>query len=109
MQATSKPDFAQTGALRSCSSRKYASTGRQLDHLGATEIACSSREHRAEGASNGSAWYAASVYVLRLGQAVFCRQALKRWPARRLCCKDWRQSEVGCRSAPIRRLLRNGG
>src|SRR3546814_1251931 len=21
----------------------------------------------------------------------------------RLCCKDWRQSEVGCRSAPIRR------
>lgn len=28
---------------------------------------------------------------------------------RRLCCKDWRQSEVGCRSAPIRRLLRNGG
>src|SRR3546814_20298754 len=26
----------------------------------------------------------------------------------RLCCKDWRQSEVGCRSAPIRRLLRNG-
>ncbi|WP_223865820.1 DUF4158 domain-containing protein, partial [Pseudomonas aeruginosa] len=31
---------------------------------------------------------------------------LSRW---RLCCKDWRQSEVGCRSAPIRRLLRNGG
>ncbi|UFM87853.1 hypothetical protein LO758_24475 [Pseudomonas aeruginosa] len=30
------------------------------------------------------------------------------YPAR-LCCKDWRQSEVGCRSAPIRRLLRNGG
>jgi hypothetical protein len=30
-------------------------------------------------------------------------------PSRRLCCKDWRQSEVGCRSAPIRRLLRNGG
>ncbi len=29
--------------------------------------------------------------------------------ADRLCCKDWRQSEVGCRSAPIRRLLRNGG
>lgn len=29
--------------------------------------------------------------------------------AARLCCKDWRQSEVGCRSAPIRRLLRNGG
>ncbi|QJJ51582.1 ATP-binding cassette domain-containing protein (plasmid) [Klebsiella pneumoniae] len=29
--------------------------------------------------------------------------------ALRLCCKDWRQSEVGCRSAPIRRLLRNGG
>ncbi|OYX96177.1 MAG: hypothetical protein B7X90_13895 [Novosphingobium sp. 17-62-19] len=29
--------------------------------------------------------------------------------APRLCCKDWRQSEVGCRSAPIRRLLRNGG
>ena len=29
--------------------------------------------------------------------------------AYRLCCKDWRQSEVGCRSAPIRRLLRNGG
>ncbi|MBO9380789.1 DUF1738 domain-containing protein [Sphingomonas histidinilytica] len=27
----------------------------------------------------------------------------------RLCCKDWRQSQVGCRSAPIRRLLRNGG
>src|SRR3546814_6401657 len=26
---------------------------------------------------------------------------------KRLCCKDWRQSEVGCRSAPIRRLLRN--
>ncbi|CAB0528788.1 integrase [Corynebacterium diphtheriae] len=33
------------------------------------------------------------------------RQALAAW----LCCKDWRQSEVGCRSAPIRRLLRNGG
>ena len=32
----------------------------------------------------------------------------KRHPGR-LCCKDWRQSEVGCRSAPIRRLLRNGG
>src|SRR3546814_5431053 len=31
------------------------------------------------------------------------------WLALRLCCKDWRQSEVGCRSAPIRRLLRNGG
>ncbi len=29
--------------------------------------------------------------------------------AKGLCCKDWRQSEVGCRSAPIRRLLRNGG
>ncbi|MAX13980.1 MAG: hypothetical protein CMN59_00500 [Sphingobium sp.] len=29
--------------------------------------------------------------------------------SRGLCCKDWRQSEVGCRSAPIRRLLRNGG
>ncbi len=29
--------------------------------------------------------------------------------SKRLCCKDWRQSEVGCRSAPIRRLLRNGG
>ncbi|MBO9380869.1 hypothetical protein GG804_29360 [Sphingomonas histidinilytica] len=28
---------------------------------------------------------------------------------KRLCCKDWRQSQVGCRSAPIRRLLRNGG
>src|SRR3546814_15500226 len=27
----------------------------------------------------------------------------------RLCCKDCRQSEVGCRSPPIRRLLRNGG
>src|SRR3546814_8997163 len=25
------------------------------------------------------------------------------WLALRLCCKDWRQSEVGCRSAPIRR------
>src|SRR3546814_16507076 len=31
------------------------------------------------------------------------------WLAMRLCCKDWRQSEVGGRSAPIRRLLRNGG
>ena len=30
-------------------------------------------------------------------------------PGEGLCCKDWRQSEVGCRSAPIRRLLRNGG
>ncbi|EDV7760365.1 hypothetical protein BEL54_005024 [Salmonella enterica subsp. enterica serovar Bredeney] len=30
-------------------------------------------------------------------------------PGGGLCCKDWRQSEVGCRSAPIRRLLRNGG
>src|SRR3546814_6857978 len=29
------------------------------------------------------------------------------WLALQLCCKDWRQSEVGCRSAPIRRLLRN--
>src|SRR3546814_18643683 len=26
-----------------------------------------------------------------------------------LCCNDWRQSEVGCRSAPTRRLLRTGG
>src|SRR3546814_9011012 len=24
------------------------------------------------------------------------------WLALRLCCKDWRQYEVGCRSAPIR-------
>jgi muconolactone delta-isomerase len=31
------------------------------------------------------------------------------WRVVGLCCKDWRQSEVGCRSAPIRRLLRNGG
>ena len=31
------------------------------------------------------------------------------WRLDGLCCKDWRQSEVGCRSAPIRRLLRNGG
>ncbi|MDV8122539.1 hypothetical protein [Pseudomonas aeruginosa] len=34
---------------------------------------------------------------------------LAQWFDHRLCCKDWRQSEVGCRSAPIRRLLRNGG
>src|SRR3546814_8285459 len=27
---------------------------------------------------------------------------------RRLCCKDWRQTAVGCRSAPIGRLLRKG-
>ena len=33
----------------------------------------------------------------------------RRTSVERLCCKDWRQSEVGCRSAPIRRLLRNGG
>jgi hypothetical protein len=33
----------------------------------------------------------------------------RRYGVKRLCCKDWRQSEVGCRSAPIRRLLRNGG
>src|SRR3546814_900929 len=26
-----------------------------------------------------------------------------------VCGEDWRESEVGCRSAPIRRLLRNGG
>src|SRR3546814_5155911 len=32
------------------------------------------------------------------------RAEQKRW----LCCKDWWQSEVGCRSAPIRRLLRTG-
>ena len=32
-----------------------------------------------------------------------------KWTIGGLCCKDWRQSEVGCRSAPIRRLLRNGG
>src|SRR3546814_16777417 len=31
------------------------------------------------------------------------------WLALRLCCKDWRQPEVGCRSAPNRRLLRNAG
>jgi AcrR family transcriptional regulator len=37
---------------------------------------------------------------------VFWRPTARIW---RLCCKDWRQSEVGCRSAPIRRLLRNGG
>ncbi|MDR6794868.1 hypothetical protein J2W89_004050 [Pseudarthrobacter oxydans] len=36
-------------------------------------------------------------------------QQLAQWHQGGLCCKDWRQSEVGCRSAPIRRLLRNGG
>src|SRR5699024_9633196 len=36
-------------------------------------------------------------------------EAFLSWLANGLCCKDWRQSEVGCRSAPIRRLLRNGG
>ena len=35
--------------------------------------------------------------------------SLREQLSRGLCCKDWRQSEVGCRSAPIRRLLRNGG
>lgn len=33
-------------------------------------------------------------------------QAYVHWVA---LLQDWRQSEVGCRSAPIRRLLRNGG
>ncbi|WP_430962799.1 recombinase family protein [Pseudomonas aeruginosa] len=37
------------------------------------------------------------------------RPELDKLLANGLCCKDWRQSEVGCRSAPIRRLLRNGG
>ncbi len=43
-----------------------------------------------------------------LGEAVLTPAAIS-MIADRLCCKDWRQSEVGCRSAPIRRLLRNGG
>ena len=42
------------------------------------------------------------------GQVGFILGAAER-PWGGLCCKDWRQSEVGCRSAPIRRLLRNGG
>ena len=57
----------------------------------------------------------------RLADAARVRDRLASGPAKlvgpglasadpcRLCCKDWRQSEVGCRSAPIRRLLRNGG
>ncbi len=42
-------------------------------------------------------------------QAVFTMKLEPELRAEWLCCKDWRQSEVGCRSAPIRRLLRNGG
>jgi endonuclease/exonuclease/phosphatase family metal-dependent hydrolase len=40
-----------------------------------------------------------------IGFTIYYRITRPGW----LCCKDWRQSEVGCRSAPIRRLLRNGG
>ena len=45
-------------------------------------------------------------YLHRFAEGIDARAAEF---AKRLCCKDWRQSEVGCRSAPIRRLLRNGG
>ncbi len=50
----------------------------------------------------------------RTGDATRLPELLSQIPASEelmtgLCCKDWRQSEVGCRSAPIRRLLRNGG
>ncbi len=44
-----------------------------------------------------------------LGAAMSCLTYAVTLTFFRLCCKDWRQSEVGCRSAPIRRLLRNGG
>jgi hypothetical protein len=52
-------------------------------------------------------WHAKGVTYLAEAKARRAaeQEAHRRW----LCCKDWRQSEVGCRSAPIRRLLRNGG
>ena len=54
------------------------------------------------------------VWQEKLGEPMQCIGTLRFAQAQsmietRLCCKDWRQSEVGCRSAPIRRLLRNGG
>ena len=64
------------------------------------------REHRAEQARQTYRERHAPQ-VLTNGQALagFAALGWFLW----LCCKDWRQSEVGCRSAPIRRLLRNGG
>ena len=47
--------------------------------------------------------------VERLMRDLGLQGVIRGKPVKRLCCKDWRQSEVGCRSAPIRRLLRNGG
>lgn len=52
-----------------------------------------------------------SVFLTFAGISLFIN-GMRIWldtVGNRLCCKDWRQSEVGCRSAPIRRLLRNGG
>ncbi|ODQ95577.1 hypothetical protein BHQ17_04460 [Mycolicibacterium holsaticum] len=49
------------------------------------------------------------LVVSALGLQLLDDKGRWREPKTGLCCKDWRQSEVGCRSAPIRRLLRNGG
>ena len=51
---------------------------------------------------------AGALLVGLTGDPVAVGHVADHWDER-LCCKDWRQSEVGCRSAPIRRLLRNGG
>lgn len=65
---------------------------------------------RPYGDNEGDAINSDSVYyALEPHHQQIVDQAYTVVCAYRLCCKDWRQSEVGCRSAPIRRLLRNGG
>ena len=55
----------------------------------------------------GAAGMTAALVAALEGRRVILAEATQQVGG--LCCKDWRQSEVGCRSAPIRRLLRNGG
>ena len=73
---------------------------------------------RGSGKVSHRAWFSNDEYKQLYGatgeRARNPRKERWRWASEQLhdyglCCKDWRQSEVGCRSAPIRRLLRNGG
>lgn len=60
--------FAEDLALQSCSSPKNGSARLHVDHLSATENACSPREHRAVGASGGWTGWWRSWVVFRSGK-----------------------------------------
>ncbi len=90
---------------------------RQVAYTLALGVYCSSWTfYGAVGSAARDGWQYLPIYLapicLLIGAPRFLRKlahAVAEERATRLCCKDWRQSEVGCRSAPIRRLLRNGG